>query len=127
MALLREVRRWPQAKREDNRARNAYKPRVETAELEQALRDFDRVATFLRDEPGRQIWLFRYAEKDYHFYFYPRIRKSLRKQWTQHPINEFARLQALQRSGTPAPRAVANLSGFRISGVLGDALIIEPI
>jgi tRNA A-37 threonylcarbamoyl transferase component Bud32 len=100
---------------------------VETAQLEQALRDFDRVATLLREEKTRQVWRFRYAEKDYDFYFYPRRGGLLRKARPGSAISEFIRLQALQRSGTAAPRAVANLSGMRVRGALGDALIIEPI
>ncbi len=40
---------------------------------------------------------------------------------------EFFRLQALQRAGVFAPWAVAQLVGFRLSGDIGDAVILEAI
>jgi tRNA A-37 threonylcarbamoyl transferase component Bud32 len=40
---------------------------------------------------------------------------------------EFVRLQALQRAGVSAPRAVAQLVGFRLRGEVGDAVILEAI
>ena len=42
-------------------------------------------------------------------------------------VLEFTRLQMLQRANVPAPRAVAVLVGFRLSGQLGDAVIMEAI
>jgi hypothetical protein len=42
-------------------------------------------------------------------------------------MREFLRLQWLQKAQVPSPRAVAMLSGFRIEGRLGDALIMEAI
>src|SRR5690349_20578473 len=42
-------------------------------------------------------------------------------------MREFVRLQWLQKAAVPAPRAVAMLSGFRIEGRLGDAVIMEAI
>ena len=42
-------------------------------------------------------------------------------------MGEFLRLQWLQKAAVPAPRAVAMLSGFRIEGRLGDAVIMEAI
>lgn len=42
-------------------------------------------------------------------------------------MREFLRLQALQRAGVRAPRAVAQLSGFRLRHQVGDAVILEAI
>lgn len=111
----------------DNFGQTAYNPIVDSAALEQALRDFDRVATLLRDEKDRQVWQFDFSGRPYLFYFYPRSKGILRPARVGPALMEFLRLQAMQRAEVASPRAVAQMSGFRIRGVLGDVLITELI
>jgi tRNA A-37 threonylcarbamoyl transferase component Bud32 len=59
---------------------------------------------------------------------YARVKSALKRIFRGSPaMREFIRLQALQRAGVPAPRAVAQLSGFRLREELGDAVILEAI
>lgn len=101
--------------------------RVETNELEAALRDFDRVATLIRKESTRQIWEFLFNGHPYLFYFYPRGAGMFRPARVGPAVIEFIKLQNMQRANVPSPRAVAHLSGFRIAGVLGDVLITQKL
>jgi hypothetical protein len=103
--------------------------RVNATQLEQALRNLDRIGVRLRENPVREVWKFEFQQRAYDLHFYPRRwRQGLRRLWRRgSALLEFVNLQALQRAGIPAPRAVAHLVGFRIKGEPGDALIIEPI
>lgn len=96
-------------------------------ELEQALAQFDRVGTLVRDGRQRQTWRFEFHGHTYYLYFYPRLsgmRAWLRK---ASAVGEFFRLQSLQKAGIASPHAVAHLSGFKIGSTLGDALIVDAI
>jgi hypothetical protein len=100
---------------------------VPEGELEQALRNFDRVATPVRSRGERSVWRFEFHDRTYYLYFYPRhgaLSAWFRKRWA---LGEFFHLQVLQKADILSPRAVAHLSGFRVKNVLGDALIVESI
>lgn len=96
-------------------------------ELEQALRNFDRIATLVRDRERRKVWRFAFHGRGYFLYFYPRVSAWERFRRPGSALAEFFHLQAMQKADVASPRAVAHLSGFRIDGVLGDALIVEAI
>lgn len=104
-------------------------------ELEQALRELPRIGTLLKDRHYRQVWRFEHAGSAYYLKFYPRTGKQLhglrdrfRRAFRGSPaVNEFTRLQSLQRAAIPAPRAVAVLMGFRLREQVGDAVILEAI
>jgi hypothetical protein len=114
--------------RQDKRAAHAYKPIVSTARLEEALRNFSGVATLVKSGARRQTWRFTFDGRDYYLYFYPRgssANGALRGPNPSH--REFFGLQTLQKASVSSPRAVAQLSGFRIDDALGDAVIVEAI
>ena len=100
-------------------------------ELEQALRNFDKIATLLRRRGGlvpREDWRFEFDGSAYLLYFYPRQHIVHRAYRISPAMGQFTALQALQRAGIASPRAVAHLSGFRRGdGQIGDALIVESI
>ncbi|HMB95923.1 MAG TPA: lipopolysaccharide kinase InaA family protein [Tepidisphaeraceae bacterium] len=97
------------------------------AQLEQALRDFEKHAKLIRDDGRRQVWRFDFENRGYFLTFYPRRTDNnyfFRGGWA---LREFLRLQQLQREKIPSPRAVAQLAGFNIKAQVGDALIVEAI
>jgi tRNA A-37 threonylcarbamoyl transferase component Bud32 len=105
--------------------------------LEESLRKLPEIGTLVKDRPYRQVWRFEHDGRAYFLKFYPRevpeepihkLRDRFRR-WTRgsHAMLEFTRLQSLQRSGIPSPRAVAAMMGFEIRGQRGDAVIIEAI
>jgi tRNA A-37 threonylcarbamoyl transferase component Bud32 len=101
---------------------------VSPAELDSALRDLPRIGKLLKVRPYRQVWRFEFAGKPYYLKFYPRNQGKLKRLVrSSSALREFLNLQALQRAGVPAPRAVAHLSGFAIENVKGDAVILEGI
>ena len=89
-------------------------------QLERTLKQLERLGTFVGDEGGRRVWQFEHAGKTYRLHFYPRKR-------TNRALREFRGLTALQRAEIPAPHATAMLSGFRIRGELGDAVVLEHL
>jgi tRNA A-37 threonylcarbamoyl transferase component Bud32 len=96
--------------------------------LEKLLRDLPRIGKLVRDRGYRQIWRFEFEGRGYYLKFYPRKTSWLKRAFRGSPaLREFVRLQALQRAGIPAPRAVAQLSGFRLKQQTGDAVILEAI
>lgn len=103
--------------------------------LERALRDLPSTGTLLKDRHYRQIWRFEHEGRPYYLKFYPRegrklhgIRERFRRTFRGSPaVNEFTRLQMLQRARVAAPRAIAVLVGFRLGDKTGDAVIIEAI
>ncbi len=96
--------------------------------LEKLLRDLPRIGTLVRDRGYRQIWRFEFEGRGYYLKYYPRRGSALKRLVRGSPaLREFVRLQALQRAGINAPRAVAQLSGFQLRGDLGDAVILEAI
>lgn len=103
--------------------------------LERALRDLPSTGTLLKDRHYRQVWRFEHEGRPYYLKFYPRegrklhgFRDRFRRTFRGSPaVNEFTRLQSLQRAGVPAPRAIAVLVGFKLRGKTGDAVIIEAI
>ncbi|HEY7090213.1 MAG TPA: lipopolysaccharide kinase InaA family protein [Tepidisphaeraceae bacterium] len=102
-------------------------PTPSSLALEQALRNFDRLATLVRDDAERQAWRFEFEGRTYLVIFHPRHGALTRVMRRGSAMGEFVHLQALQRAGIPAPRAVAQLAGFRIRDSLGDALIVEAV
>lgn len=103
--------------------------------LERALRDLPSTGTLLKDRYYRQVWRFEHEGRPYYLKFYPRegrklhgLRDRFRRMFRGSPaVNEFTRLQMLQRAAIPAPRAIAVLVGFRLRDKTGDAVIIEAI
>ena len=91
----------------------------------------------MKDRPYRQVWRFEHEGRPYYLKFYPRegVRKRFHhlRDWFRRlgrgspAVLEFSRLQMLQRAKIAAPRPVAVLVGFRLSGQLGDAVIMEAI
>lgn len=78
--------------------------------------------------PDQQIWRFDYSGRPYELLFYATSSGWLGKRLRRNPaLNEFHRLQWLQKAGVPAPRAVAVLMGFNLAGHKGDALIRDAI
>ena len=99
-------------------------------ELEQILRDLPRHGTRVKHRPYRQVWRFEVGGKPYYLKYYPSagFRDGFRRFFRGSPgLLEFSRLQMLQKAAVPSPRAHAFLSGFRLEGDKGDALIIEGI
>jgi tRNA A-37 threonylcarbamoyl transferase component Bud32 len=97
-------------------------------QFEQTLKTLHRSGTLVKDRGYRQIWRFEHGEKPYFLKFYPRAAGALKRLVRGNPaMREFLRLQWLQKAAVPSPRAVAMLSGFRIDGRLGDAVIMEAI
>ena len=97
-------------------------------ELQRALADLPRHGRLLKVRPYRQVWRFEFGGKPYYLKFYPRNEGRLKRLVRGSPaLREFLNLQAMQKAGVPAPRAVAQLSGFRIEDVAGDAVILEGI
>ena len=96
--------------------------------LEQFLADLPRAGTLVKDRGYRQVWKFEFEGRGYYLKFYPRkgaaIKRLLRGSLAGR---EFARLVALQKAQIAAPRAVAQLVGFTINGVKGDAVILQAI
>jgi tRNA A-37 threonylcarbamoyl transferase component Bud32 len=88
--------------------------------LEKTLKDLERLGTFVAEEEGRHIWQFNHAGRTYRLYFYPRGGKN-------RALREFRGLTALQRAEIRAPHAVALLSGFRMKGTLGDAVVVDQL
>ena len=96
--------------------------------LEKFLKDLPRNGTLVKDRGYRQVWRFDFEGKGYYLKFYPRTGLGAKRLLRGSPaMREFVRLQALQRAGVRAPRAVANLSGFRLKDQVGDAVILEAI
>jgi tRNA A-37 threonylcarbamoyl transferase component Bud32 len=101
---------------------------VSPDELQRALADLPRFGTRLKVRPCRQVWRFEFGGRPYYLKFYPRNEGRLKRLVRGSPaLREFLNLQALQRAGVPSPRAVAQLSGFRLEGAIGDAVILEGI
>jgi len=100
---------------------------VSPAALEQLLRDLPSHGKIIKDRGYRQVWRFEMDGRGYFLKFYPR-RLRLKRILGGNPATwEFIRLQALQRADVPAPRATAQLLGFRLNGRLGDAVVLEAI
>ncbi len=101
---------------------------MSTAALEQALRDFHNAATLVKRGQRRQTWRFEFGGRAYFVYFYPRNGSPRGPLAGTNPSHrEFFGLQTLQKASVASPRAVAQLSGFRIEQSLGDAVIVEAI
>jgi tRNA A-37 threonylcarbamoyl transferase component Bud32 len=101
---------------------------VSPAALEKFLKDLPRNGTLVKDRGYRQVWRFDFEGKGYYLKFYPRKGFALKRAFRgSAAMREFLRLQALQRAGVAAPRAVAQLSGFRLGNEIGDAVILEAI
>jgi tRNA A-37 threonylcarbamoyl transferase component Bud32 len=97
-------------------------------ELDRALRELPRIGQLLKVRPYRQVWRFEFGGKPYYLKFYPRREGKLKRLIRgSSALREFLNLQAMQRAGVPSPRAVAQLSGFTLEGVKGDAVILEGI
>jgi tRNA A-37 threonylcarbamoyl transferase component Bud32 len=96
--------------------------------LEKFLRDLPANGTRVKDRGYRQVWRFQFEGRGYYLKFYPRRAMGLKRWFRGSPARrEFDRLQALQRAGVSAPRAVAQLVGFRLGGEIGDAVILQAI
>jgi tRNA A-37 threonylcarbamoyl transferase component Bud32/uncharacterized protein YifE (UPF0438 family) len=96
--------------------------------LEQLLADLPRRGTLLRDRGYRQIWRFEFEGRGYILKFYPHAGSRLKRWIRGSPARrEFVRLIALQKAAVPAPRAVAQLIGYQLNGVKGDAVVLEAI
>jgi tRNA A-37 threonylcarbamoyl transferase component Bud32 len=101
---------------------------VSPAALEKLLKDLPRHGKPIKDRGYRQVWRFEFEAKGYYLKFYPRRGMRLKRLFRgSAAVREFVRLQALQRAEVPAPRAVAQLSGFRLNEEIGDAVILEAI
>jgi tRNA A-37 threonylcarbamoyl transferase component Bud32 len=101
-----------------------------TSTLETTLRDLPRIGTLVKDRGYRQVWRFVHENRAFYLKFYPKggPRDRFRRFFRGSPaLGEFTRLQLLQKAAIPAPRAVAALMGFQISGRRGDAVILEAI
>ena len=100
------------------------------AELEAILRELPTRGTLVKDRGYRQIWRFEAGGRPYYLKFYPRggSRDAARRLFRGSPaMNEFRRLQLLQKAAIPAPRAISMLSGFGLNGQVGDAVILAGI
>jgi tRNA A-37 threonylcarbamoyl transferase component Bud32 len=103
---------------------------VSPDDLEQPLRDLPSIGKLVKDRQYRQVWRFVHQGKAFYLKFYPKggYRDRFRRFFRGSPaVIEFTRLQSLQKAGIPAPRAVAVLMGFSISGRIGDAVILDAI
>ena len=91
-----------------NRAAAHIKSGVSPVALENFLRDLPRNGTRIKDRGYRQVWRFEFEGKGYYLKFYPRRGMRLKRIFRgSAALREFVRLQALQRAGVPAPRAIA--------------------
>jgi tRNA A-37 threonylcarbamoyl transferase component Bud32 len=96
--------------------------------LQQFLADLPQVGNLIKDRGYRQIWRFDFEGHGYYLKFYPRRGFDFRRLFRGSPARrEFSRLLRLQKAHVPAPRAVAELSGFRLGNRIGDAVILEAI
>jgi len=89
-------------------------------QLERTLKQLERLGTLVGTRDGREVWQFDHAGKTYRLHFYPRKRVN-------RALREFRGLTALQRAEILAPHAVAMLSGFRIKGEFGDAVVLDHL
>jgi tRNA A-37 threonylcarbamoyl transferase component Bud32 len=95
--------------------------------MEEILKDLPAHAALLKDRGYRQLWRFEVNGRPYYLKFYPR-RRSFKRLVVGNPaMAEFRRLQQLSKIGIPAPRAGNALVGYRVAGVLGDAVIMDGI
>lgn len=86
------------------------------------------MGTLIKDRRYRQVWRFEVEGRGYYLKFYPKRGTWLKRLFMGSPaLREFTRLQMLQKAEVPAPRAVAQLLGFKLNHVVGDAVIIEAI
>ena len=116
------------APRETNTSTFHINTPVSPEALEQLLRDLPKIGTLVKDRGYRQVWRFEFEGIGYYLKFYPRRAWHLKRLVRGNPaLREFSRLQALQKADIPAPRAVAQLVGFRLSGQIGDAVILQAI
>jgi tRNA A-37 threonylcarbamoyl transferase component Bud32 len=104
---------------------------VPSGELEQVLRDFDRIATRIEvhgaDEEASETWRFEWNGRPFLLHFYERRRGIARLLRGNPAQRHFFGLQTLQKLEIPAPRAVAHLAGFRLGNRRGDAVIVESL
>jgi tRNA A-37 threonylcarbamoyl transferase component Bud32 len=99
-------------------------------DLEQILRNLPQIGMLVKDRGYRQVWRFEHEGKAYYLKFYPsgNYRDRFRRFFRGSPAMwEFKRLQWLQKTAIPAPRAHSVLMGFRINDRIGDAVISEAI
>ena len=104
--------------------------RVSETPLEQTLRNLPSVGKLVKDRGYRQVWRFEHDGRAYFLKFYPRhgCRDAFRRLSRGSPARmEFERLQWLQKADIPAPRVVAALYGFHLSGRTGDAVILHAV
>ncbi|MDP9174116.1 MAG: lipopolysaccharide kinase InaA family protein [Planctomycetota bacterium] len=98
------------------------------AAFENVLRDLPRIGKLVKSRQYRQVWRFELEGRGYYLKFYPRQGLGLRRLIAGSPARrEFSRLQLLQKAEVPSPRAIAQLSGFNLEGIVGDAVILEAI
>jgi len=96
--------------------------------LDEFLRDLPAIGTLVKSHPYREIWRFEFQGKPFYLKFYPRDERWFKRLYRgSFALREFTNLQALQRAKIPAPRAVAQLSGFVLNNRKGDAVILEGI
>ncbi|HEX8910991.1 MAG TPA: lipopolysaccharide kinase InaA family protein, partial [Humisphaera sp.] len=106
---------------------------MDPAQLEQILRDLPSRGTLIKDRGYRQVWRFELSGSGYYLKFYPRgsawlSRDGWRRRFRGSPARrEYERLVWLQKAKVPAPRAIAQLVGFTLNGVKGDAVILKAI
>jgi hypothetical protein len=100
---------------------------VTGSDLEQALRNFDRIATLVSDRAPKQVWKFEFQSKAYFLHFHRRSTRWKRLFHMSPALAQFINLQAMQRAGVPSPRAAAHLTGFRLRDEIGDAVIVASI
>ncbi|HEX8324508.1 MAG TPA: hypothetical protein VF595_11425 [Tepidisphaeraceae bacterium] len=99
---------------------------MDAADLEQTLRDLDRVATPVRRRPNRETWRFEFNGRAFYLHFYPPAGGPLSRGGA---TAEFAALKTLQTLKLPAVRPVALLSGLQFGDRKGDAVLtaaVEP-
>jgi tRNA A-37 threonylcarbamoyl transferase component Bud32 len=93
---------------------------MEHEQLERTLKELEHAGRLVSTGEGREVWEFEHAGRTYRLHFYLRGR-------TNRALREFRGLTALQRAEIRAPHAVAMLSGFRIKGTLGDAVVVDHL
>jgi tRNA A-37 threonylcarbamoyl transferase component Bud32 len=89
-------------------------------QLERTLKELERVGTFVGAEDGKQVWQFDEGGRTYRLHFYSRGGAN-------RAIREFRGLTQLQKAQIPSAHAVAMLSGFRVKGALGDAVVLNHL
>ncbi|HEX2974264.1 MAG TPA: lipopolysaccharide kinase InaA family protein [Tepidisphaeraceae bacterium] len=99
-------------------------------ELEQALKNLPQTGKLIKNRSYRQVWRFECAGQSYYLKFYPRA--GFRNRFSRlfrgsKALNEFNRLQRLQKAGVSAARGVVSLMGMTINGRKGDAVILKGI